>query len=1133
MSKHFLAGASAFALLATMSASNPAAADPPSLRITVNERAASPGPVVGGNSSEDWGSRRDNRLEATGNAAQGLLEASQNNGSNNALTTVTGVQAGGRDGSVKTRNSVGSSTVFHIGVDGTLDRSNTLQGSLTGFQGIATVRQNNGDGNDMGAVTGVLADPSNAAGAAGQAAVTDGVVQLDSASGLIDVGSVRQNAMDGSLNNARGIATIQQNNGNANAVSAATTVGINRNASAVSQQAASLGIVDSIATLDPTLGLGMARGNQVNGSLNGARGLFTIQQNNGDGNVQGVSNAVNVGVGRARLDQADQSATAASSLRFGFTRQGAGELTGDRSNAAQGVAGGDARGVINAQQDNGDSNAVTTANAISATPQQVGRLRSNIQANAQADSGETDSLGAGVPARTDRGNAIGGQTAAGFRGMATVQQNNGDTNAMAAASGVQATGGGDSSFRVGGAATTNWLGVADTNGVRRNAVDGSFNGADGLASLQQNNGDGNALSVGNGVGVQTRGGDLRQTTEAGATRAGGTFSNGEPGIRTTGGERSNTLTDSFRDGNGLVTLQQNNGSGNAMNAANSLFASLGNADNGIAEQRTRADAASAFGETLDSAGPGEGRRSNAISGRAFNGARGAATVQQNNGDNNALGAATSVTVDRGGRTGREATVSAKSDVASNAATARRTGGEVDRSNRINNGFTDFRGAATVQQNNGDGNALSSASGVTASRRGDESARRQAVSANTSVVNPLSPLTQDGVSSTNDLVQGFNGAAGVGTVQQNTGNGNAVAAATAFDAGAGHDARQSVDAVGSVASVIGTSEGATRENRIERSFTGAKGVFTVQQNTGDGNAIGAATGVMVGTPSASRNGTAQAALTVDSRTNAVDTTDRLTGGAAAGLRGTRSNTADRAFNDAAGVATLQQNGGAGNSINAGTLVQADERGGKQTARAAVDSKTAVSDNRTRQRGRDVAGVAGRSNGVDQSLDKAKGVFTVQQNTGDGNAIGAGTAVAATRAAAQSADLNRAAATADASVRGNRANQVARTEHRNAVTGSANGAAGILSIQQNTGDNNAMSSSTAVTAADGRSGFGNAVNLATLSATVADNRSIAREPGSQATNQVSGSFQGLRGLSSLQQNNGHNNAMQSAIVVTATY
>ena len=96
-----------------------------------------------------------------------------------------------------------------------------------------------------------------------------------------------------------------------------------------------------------------------------------------------------------------------------------------------------------------------------------------------------------------------------------------------------------------------------------------------------------------------------------------------------------------------------------------------------------------------------------------------------------------------------------------------------------------------------------------------------------------------------------------------------------------------------------------------------------------------------------------------------------------------------------------------------------------------------------------------------------------------------------------------------------------------------------MQQNNGDNNVMGASNAVAVdvngGGGANGFGAAMSLAALSASVSGNTTIVNgtsvNPG--YLNSITSSFDGASGVMTVQQNNGSNNAIQSAISVTANF
>ncbi len=129
----------------------------------------------------------------------------------------------------------------------------------------------------------------------------------------------------------------------------------------------------------------------------------------------------------------------------------------------------------------------------------------------------------------------------------------------------------------------------------------------------------------------------------------------------------------------------------------------------------------------------------------------------------------------------------------------------------------------------------------------------------------------------------------------------------------------------------------------------------------------------------------------------------------------------------------------------------------------------------------------------------------------------------------------AAAGIAQVSGNRAADHPNTDRVNTIANrSFNNAHGVMTVQQNNGDNNVMGASNAVAIDhNGANGWGAGLSVAALNAVVTGNTSVISStsalPGYQNT--VVSSFTGASGVMTVQQNNGNNNAIQSAISVTA--
>ncbi|NBB82255.1 MAG: hypothetical protein GVY28_02495, partial [Alphaproteobacteria bacterium] len=189
---------------------------------------------------------------------------------------------------------------------------------------------------------------------------------------------------------------------------------------------------------------------------------------------------------------------------------------------------------------------------------------------------------------------------------------------------------------------------------------------------------------------------------------------------------------------------------------------------------------------------------------------------------------------------------------------------------------------------------------------------------------------------------------------------------------------------------------------------------------------------------------------------------------------------------------------------------------------------------------------RLNEIDSAFRGAQGILKAQQNNGNNNVLGEATAVVANLGARNRSDGDGEttnAATGTGLVEDVVAEVDNNTDRLNTINnGSFNNAAGVVAVQQNNGDNNVMGSSTAIAAnqeVGGGSGlFGPAVSTATLNGTVTNASAVVTNISdlgelTPLQNTIEGSFNGFQGVASVQQNNGDNNVISSAIAVTANF
>jgi hypothetical protein len=175
-----------------------------------------------------------------------------------------------------------------------------------------------------------------------------------------------------------------------------------------------------------------------------------------------------------------------------------------------------------------------------------------------------------------------------------------------------------------------------------------------------------------------------------------------------GSERTNTVDSSFRDSSGVITLQQNNGSANSMNAATAV--AYAGSTSGTIDQDVDGSATVSDEATTGIGGHGVNRDNN-LQNQALDNSSGVATVQQNNGDGNYMGSGTAVTAALGDPVS-DTTLSGSVDGSTVKAADVEDGTNVG-SNTVSNSLNTTSGVVTVQQNNGNNNVIQSAITVSA------------------------------------------------------------------------------------------------------------------------------------------------------------------------------------------------------------------------------------------------------------------------------------------------------------------------------------------------------------------------------------------------------------------------------------
>jgi hypothetical protein len=401
--------------------------------------------------------------------------------------------------------------------------------------------------------------------------------------------------------------------------------------------------------------------------------------------------------------------------------------------------------------------------------------------------------------------------------------------------------------------------------------------------VQQNNGDGNVMGIGDVVSANLGAGlgngqghdDTTQKVRVSGTVSGnettdqnrvtGAKDNQGNPIQLVTGERFNRINGgAFQNFLGLASVQQNNGNGNVIQAGTAVIADIGTPNNPSGRERSslwvKADGTVTNNDATSSSDPGPSitpvDRDNLIANAFTGGVKGIVNVQQNNGDNNSMNVANAVRAAY--LTEADLDTVDNNSVWTIGAVTGNTAFDTDqnRDNRVGGGsFEEAAGMFTVQQNNGDNNAMNSATGVVASiftGADTNGASAMAGAAAQATVQDNTSIVTVNSDRRNRINGGaFNDAAGIATVQQNNGDNNVINASKAIVAAVGSDSDDgfagfngdimadtllTATVTGNTSIINWTSVPPGYENLLTNSFQGYKGVKTVQQNNGNNNAI---------------------------------------------------------------------------------------------------------------------------------------------------------------------------------------------------------------------------------------------------------------------------------------------------------
>ncbi|MEQ8167213.1 MAG: hypothetical protein RIC93_14200, partial [Alphaproteobacteria bacterium] len=321
---------------------------------------------VDGNSSVDSGQKRTNDVSAgMSNNANGISHTQQNNGTNNAIGLESDVAAGLIDSDQNvdfdqsvTNNAAEENSIF------LRQRENFINGSHVGSNGRHAVQQNNGDSNAIGASFAVTDGFSDAGGTIHDQNIDmDQVVEDNS----LDHDDLNGGDLDrvnevngGSFNGSSGAFSVQQNNGNGNAIGNAQIIAHSGAANNTVQDVEMDGMVQDNWTPGNIWDLESERLNDIDDAYKNFGGISTTQQNNGDANVLGVASAVVASTSNSDVDQrVDVEGHVGSN-------EGPTVTEGQRDNNITTGAFDGSEGILSTQQNNGSTNVIQSGTAVAA-----------------------------------------------------------------------------------------------------------------------------------------------------------------------------------------------------------------------------------------------------------------------------------------------------------------------------------------------------------------------------------------------------------------------------------------------------------------------------------------------------------------------------------------------------------------------------------------------------------------------------------------------------------------------------------------------------------------------------------------------------------------------------------------------
>ncbi|WP_119681195.1 hypothetical protein [Indioceanicola profundi] len=499
-----------------------------------------------------------------------------------------------------------------------------------------------------------------------------------------------------------------------------------------------------------------------------SKGIIHAAQNNGSNNAMSTTDAIAV----ETVGSAAQTSSITAKVQTNTYLAGAGA---DRDNALANAATG-AAGIVTLQQNNGDGNSVAAGNALFV--KQSGTSEQTIRIGQEVGGDYSDDLHNDGFSSSARDNVLGQGSLDGATGLLTVQQNNGDMNALAIQNALTVNdkaGALDQTLNTSNTVSSNWM-WDETTAARTNSLSGALTKAQGIITVQQNNGDGNAASIATAITADM---DKEHASSAQTVRSSNTVVDTRSDDYTGGtstGVRSNSLTGAFSGVQGIVTVDQNNGSNNATSISTAIAAGLKKDEkagkDGKASQSVIMTGVVDGSMSIEASDGSKASERRNVTDGAFNAAdgapaRGILTLRQNNGDNNSMSTATAVAVGDM----EQQTVRGSATVTGAIA---EDGPSVSRNNTLSNSFNKAEGIVSVQQNNGSNNVMGSAVAIgVAQGASTPLAQTAALDATVAASESYSGAGGAGIVLSNRASNVFNGAQGILTLQQNNGNNNAI------------------------------------------------------------------------------------------------------------------------------------------------------------------------------------------------------------------------------------------------------------------------------------------------------------------------------------------------------------------------